>query len=274
MMLGPISSLNAYSMPGVQPVVELSREGIQPAPSVQTVQPTQPVQPIPASQGVSTRQQTTSSQQGTNAQPAQATGTEKTAQQPQAAKNNGEKPQTGNTRTPETNGQSKSGLSPQELALIAQLAQSDTRVRDHEQAHISAGGNLIRGGPSFEFETGPDQKRYAVGGEVSIDTTPDKDPAATASKAEHIRRAALAPADPSSQDLRVAADATHMEQEAQAEERQAALEKQKSTSTSTTSNTQKQSNPVIDAMIRKAYATAQSKTTSSSAKPVLGIFSA
>jgi len=73
----------------------------------------------------------------------------------------------------------------------------------------------------------------------------------------------------------VAADATQMEQQAQAEERQAALDKQKQASSSTSSTTQqKQSSPVLDAMIKKAYQTALGKTPGSGSKPVLGVFSA
>ena len=44
----------------------------------------------------------------------------------------------------------------------------DREERQHEQAHLSAAGGHARGGPSYQYETGPDGKRYAVGGEVSI----------------------------------------------------------------------------------------------------------
>jgi hypothetical protein len=224
---------------------------------------------------VANGQQTpTGSQQGTFTRSTETGSPGKTGPQPQAFKPNNEIPQAKNTQAHQGGSQPKTGLSREELALIAELAQDDHRVRAHEQAHVSAGGNLVRGGPNFEYQTGPDKQRYAVGGEVSIDTTPvNNDPQATIRKAEHIRRAALAPADPSSQDLRVAAEATHMELQAQAEERQAVLDKQKSAS-GTGSKTQTQSNPVLDAMIRKANSAALSKASDSNAKPVLGIFSA
>ena len=65
---------------------------------------------------------------------------------------------------------------------------------------------------------GPDGRRYAVGGEVAIDASRvPGDPQATIRKAQVIRRAALAPAAPSAQDQRVAAQATRMEQQARAE---------------------------------------------------------
>jgi len=73
----------------------------------------------------------------------------------------------------------------------------------------------------FTFRQGPDGKRYAVGGEVSIDVAKvPGNPEATALKAEQIRRAALAPAEPSSQDRQVAALASQIVIEAQNEMRQ------------------------------------------------------
>ncbi len=98
------------------------------------------------------------------------------------------------------------------------LKQRDREVRNHEQAHLSAAGGLANGGPSFTFVTGPDGKRYAVGGEVSISVSPVAgDPLATMQKAEQIKRAALAPAQPSGQDQRVAAKAAAMQAKAQRE---------------------------------------------------------
>lgn len=100
---------------------------------------------------------------------------------------------------------------------VAELKQIDLKVRAHEQAHMSAGAGLIRGGASFSYETGPDNKRYAVAGEVSIDTSPGRTPEETIPKAQHIRAAALAPADPSPQDHGVAAQASQMEGQARQE---------------------------------------------------------
>lgn len=109
-------------------------------------------------------------------------------------------------------------LSDAEKKQVAELKRRDTEVRRHEQAHKAAAGGLAKGGPKFEYETGPDGKRYAVGGEVQIDTTKvSNNPAAAIRKARAIRRAALAPKDPSSQDRRVAAEAARMEAKAQKE---------------------------------------------------------
>ncbi len=107
-------------------------------------------------------------------------------------------------------------LSEEEQKEVRKLKDKDRRVRAHEQAHLSAAGGLARSGAKFEYQTGPDGQRYAVGGEVSIDTSAvEGDPQATLRKAERIRRAALAPADPSAQDRAVAAEAAAMAAEAQ-----------------------------------------------------------
>jgi len=69
----------------------------------------------------------------------------------------------------------------------------------------------VRSGPSYSFQTGPDGRSYAVGGEVQLDVSPvANDPQATLGKANQIRAAALAPANPSPQDLRVAANANQL----------------------------------------------------------------
>ena len=108
-------------------------------------------------------------------------------------------------------------LTPEEQRQVDQLKQTDQKVRAHEAAHLAVGAELVRGGASFTYETGPDKRRYAVGGEVSIDTSPGRTPEETVPKAQHIRATALAPVDPSSQDHSVAAQATRMENEARQE---------------------------------------------------------
>ncbi len=59
---------------------------------------------------------------------------------------------------------------------------------------------------------------YAVGGEVKIDTSPERTPEATVSKMQQVRRAALAPADPSGTDRAVAAEAAQAEAHTRAEQ--------------------------------------------------------
>lgn len=97
------------------------------------------------------------------------------------------------------------------------LRERDLEVRTHEAAHLSAAGALAQGGASFSFRTGPDGGVYAVGGSVRVDTTPGATPEETIRKARQLRAAALAPANPSPQDLAVAAAATAMELQAQRE---------------------------------------------------------
>jgi|GEM_PF-771667 len=106
----------------------------------------------------------------------------------------------------------------QETRRLETLKRTDREVRAHEQAHISAGGSLVRGGASFGYATGSDGKLYAVNGEVSIDSSPvSDDPAATIRKMSQVTRAALAPSQPSGQDRSVASSATKMQMEAQQE---------------------------------------------------------
>jgi hypothetical protein len=107
-------------------------------------------------------------------------------------------------------------LKPAQLHEVQELADRDRQVRAHEAAHQSAAGSL-GGGASFTYQTGPDGKSYAVGGEVPVDMSAGRTPEETISRAAQIRAAALAPADPSPQDLAVAAAATAMEAAARQE---------------------------------------------------------
>lgn len=105
----------------------------------------------------------------------------------------------------------------QEQLEIAELASRDREVRAHEQAHAAVGG-AYAGAPTYTYSRGPDGKRYAIGGEVSIDSSPiPNDPEATLRKMELVQRAALAPAEPSAQDRRVAAQAAAQATQARAE---------------------------------------------------------
>lgn len=108
-------------------------------------------------------------------------------------------------------------LSEQDQEKVEDLDIRDREVRQHEQAHVAAAGDLFRGGPTYSFETGPDGKRYAVGGKVQIDTSEGRTPEETIRKAAQIKRSALAPAEPSSTDRAVAAKADRLATEARAE---------------------------------------------------------
>lgn len=89
---------------------------------------------------------------------------------------------------------------------IRQLEMTQQEVIKHEQAHKSVGGD-VTGPVSYTYTTGPDDKRYINGGEVSIQLAEGSTPEETINILEKVRAAALAPADPSPQDLRVAASA-------------------------------------------------------------------
>jgi len=108
-------------------------------------------------------------------------------------------------------------LSREETAAVSELKQVDREVRQHEMAHMAAGGGMITSGASYTYQKGPDGVNYAVAGEVGIDTSAGRTPEETIARAQRIRSAALAPADPSGQDRAVAAKATQMEQAARVE---------------------------------------------------------
>ncbi len=109
-------------------------------------------------------------------------------------------------------------FSQEDQQKLEYLKSRDREVKTHEQAHLSAAGGLAMGGASFSYEKGPDGTSYAIGGEVNIDTSDVAgDPIATLKKAETIRRAALAPANPSAQDKAVASQASAMANKARAE---------------------------------------------------------
>ncbi len=108
-------------------------------------------------------------------------------------------------------------LNPAEVAQLAELKKADTAVRAHEQAHLAAAGGLATGGASFTYQKGPDGRNYAVGGEVQIDTSKGATPEETVGKMMRVRAAALAPANPSPQDRKVAQAASLTMSEARLE---------------------------------------------------------
>ena len=136
------------------------------------------------------------------------------AKDPQATDN------TDNSEDAEPGDYEKQQTANEEIAeqkAISELQSRDKEVRAHEAAHASVGGSTT-GAPSYSFETGPDGKKYAVDGEVSVDlSTVAGNPQATISKMQRVYAAALAPAQPSAQDLRVANSATKKIMQAQSE---------------------------------------------------------
>ena len=128
-------------------------------------------------------------------------------------KDNGEDPSAGKEDAEARQEEQKQQAEQKE---IQELKARDQEVRAHEQAHASVGGQYA-GAPSYDFETGPDGRQYAVGGEVSIDISEERSPEETLRKMQQVKAAALAPAEPSPQDLRVASEATQKAAEARSE---------------------------------------------------------
>lgn len=98
-------------------------------------------------------------------------------------------------------------LTPQEQQQLAELKQTDAQVKAHEHAHKSTAAGLTTSGPNYEYETGPDGKKYAVAGDVNVSYQKSSDPEVNLKNAQQLKAAALAPADPSSQDRKVAMQA-------------------------------------------------------------------
>ncbi|HDZ4934490.1 TPA: hypothetical protein RTF94_001580 [Campylobacter jejuni] len=107
-------------------------------------------------------------------------------------------------------------LSQKEVQQVRELQSIDRNVKAHEAAHQAAGGGLA-GAASFTYTRGPDNQMYATAGEVPISMQKGNTPEETIANARQIAAAAMAPADPSPQDYKVAANAAKMEFEARAE---------------------------------------------------------
>lgn len=122
------------------------------------------------------------------------------AQDESAGKQGAEQEQRNSQRT------AQPSLTEEDKQEVEDLKARDQEVRTHEQAHAATGGQYA-GAPQYEYTTGPDNKRYVTGGEVSIDISEEQSAEQTLRKMQQVRAAALAPAQPSSQDLKVAAEA-------------------------------------------------------------------
>ena len=124
---------------------------------------------------------------------------------------------TAETREPRSENRGLGELSEDEQQVVRKLQARDREVRAHEEAHATVGGQYA-GTPSYTFQSGPDGKRYAIGGEVPIDVSPvDGDPEATIDKMRIVIAAALAPAEPSGQDRKVASIAQSQQMQAYGE---------------------------------------------------------
>jgi len=125
-------------------------------------------------------------------------------------------PDTGKHKEPKD--VNRNDLSDSEKDLVRRLEKRDQEVRRHEQAHLSSAGGYAKGGARYDYQRGPDGKNYAVGGEVTLDVSKiPNDPEATIAKMEIVKKAALAPAEPSSKDRTIARNASRAIQKARTE---------------------------------------------------------
>jgi hypothetical protein len=120
--------------------------------------------------------------------------------------------QTSTQKNPASKGsvQDKNSLDASQMQMIEKLQARDTEVKAHEAAHKAAGGALA-GSASYTYQKGPDNKMYAIGGEVPISFKEGSTPEETKANARQVAAAAMAPANPSPQDYGVASNARMME---------------------------------------------------------------
>lgn len=146
----------------------------------------------------------------------------------------GQETQTQGQESKPSSSQTPKGIDGQELTeeeqqKVKEMKERHEEVRVHENAHKSAGGQYAAA-PTYTYETGPDGKRYITDGEVSIDIGEEKDPQATIEKMQIVKRAAMAPAEPSGQDRKVYQEANQKEaaarQELAEDKKEEAKEKQ------------------------------------------------
>jgi hypothetical protein len=97
---------------------------------------------------------------------------------------------------------------------VEELKSRDKEVRNHEAAH-STNPELIKiGSAQFDYTIGPDGKAYATGGKITLSTGNSKTPEEALSKAQALKKASMAPGEPSSQDFQALNAAVAMEFEA------------------------------------------------------------
>lgn len=114
-------------------------------------------------------------------------------------------------------------LTNEEMSHLSELRNIDSKVRSHEAAHQS--GPAAAGGASFTYAKGPDGVMYAVAGEVPVRIETGSNPQETISNLQGVVSTALAPADPSPQDIAIASKARVMMMKAQQELAQEIQEK-------------------------------------------------
>jgi hypothetical protein len=105
-----------------------------------------------------------------------------------------------------------------EVELSAEARLRDDEVRHHERSHARTLGPYATTPIMYDTARGPDGEVVATGGKIGVDLDPvPGDPRATLQKARVVLNAAHAPGSPSAADMRVAAEAYRVVQQAQDE---------------------------------------------------------
>ncbi len=94
----------------------------------------------------------------------------------------------------------QSDLDPGQSNRLRRLQARDQRVRAHEQAHSLSGGAQVAAAVRYRYQTGPDGRRYAVGGQAHAPASGGGSPEQALDKSADLRRAAVAPTRPSYHD--------------------------------------------------------------------------
>lgn len=171
----------------------------------------------------------------------EANGKTVNEQKAQDSSNNGMSEQPKSPANANTKEETSKAEEKADSEMVEELKARDREVRAHELAHARVGGQYA-GAPTYDFQYGPDGRRYAVGGEVQIDISKEASPEKTLQKMEQVIASAMAPQEPSAQDIRVANQARQIASEARAE-----LSAERITPNKTEDNSQDVSkvNPVI-----------------------------
>ncbi len=154
-----------------------------------------------------------------------------------------------------------------ESQALRSLQARDREVRAHEQAHLAVAGRYANSGVNLEYQRGADGQLYAVGGDVKIDiSVVPGDPKATEQKAETIRRAALAPANPSPQDHKIASQAISIANEARAEllEQSLAFKKEQQEANSQSSKSDSSQSNQLNERLARSGAVSSNPTNAAS----------
>lgn len=86
--------------------------------------------------------------------------------------------------------------------VVDKFKNLDSQTKAHEQLHASLANT--KGAISYTYQTGPDGKLYATGGNVRLDTSLPKDEKAALAKLNELQKASLAPSGLSGADAQIA----------------------------------------------------------------------